>query len=110
MKERVLSPGENALLFDLDAVKDEPVRVIGTSARIFSLEETEKGYFIRCKAASDITVHMRLKLNKPVCSASATDETGSSISVECTWDKDTSTVLLAFESTNSVTEIDLETV
>lgn len=106
--EKVLQPGENALLFDLNTIQDKPVRVIATAARIFSLEETETGYSIRCKAAADITVHIRLKLANKVESASAKDEEGRTIPVECTWDEETSTVLLKFDSTNALTDIVLK--
>lgn len=107
LREKVLQPGENALLFDLDAVKGEKVRIIGTSARIFSMDETEEGYLLTCKAAADITVHMRLKLDRKITTATATDETGRVLTVDCCWDEVTSTVLLAFESTNSMTTIQL---
>ena len=107
VEEVVLKPGDNALLFDLNVVKDVPVRVIGTAARIFALDEKENGYFITCKAAGDITVHMRLKLDRIVISASAEDEEGRKIPVECTWDEETSTALLRFESTNTMTNITL---
>ena len=107
IKEKTLMPGENTLLFDLEAVQVETVRIIGTSARIFSLEEVEEGYTLTCKAAADITVHMRLKLGKKVTAASAVDENGNRIAVACDWDADTSTVLVTFPSTNAMTTVKL---
>ena len=77
---------------------------------LFPGEETflaEDGYTIRCKAAADITVHMRLKLDRAVTDAEAEDEKGNVIPVACTWDEETSTVLLRFDSTNSITKIQL---
>ncbi|MBQ3503341.1 MAG: hypothetical protein IJA75_01400 [Oscillospiraceae bacterium] len=105
VKQKILLPGENTLLFDLDKIRKESVRIIGTSARIFSLEETETGYSIACKAAAEITVHMRIKLGKTVMSASARDEEGTQVPVSCCWDEDTDTVLLTFPSTNSMTYV-----
>ena len=105
--EKVLLPGDNALLFDLDSIREEPVRVIGTSARIFSLEKFDSGYNIRCKAAANITVSTRLKLERQVETATAMDEEGRTVPVKVTWDQETSTVLLTFESTNSMTDITL---
>lgn len=107
VREKRIAPDGNALLFDLDAIREEPVRIIGTTARIFALDATEDGYTIRCKAAADITVHMRLKLDKVVVAAKAEDDEGSVIPVACTWDEETSTVLLRFDSTNSITKIQL---
>lgn len=107
VQEKTIHPGENALLFDLDAIQDEPVRVIGTSARIFSLEETGEGYRFTCKAADRIQVTMRLKLNKPVSAVSAVDESGMQLKVDSAWDAQTATVWLSFPSTNQLTTVNL---
>lgn len=107
VKEKILRPGEHALLFDLDKVQQEPVRIIGTSARIFSLEETDTGYTLVCKAADRVNVTMRLKLAKPVHTAKAVDEHGAAVTAECAWDAETSTVLLHFPSTNAMTTVQL---
>ncbi len=108
VKEKVLQPGDNALLFDLDQIRSEPVRIIGTSARIFSLEAQEEGYCLTCKAAAKIQVHIRLKLDRNVTVASAADEEGRQICVDSQWDGETSTVLLTFESTNAMTKLILK--
>ena len=107
VKEKILRPGEHALLFDLGKVKEKPVRIIGTSARIFSLEETDTGYTLACKAADRVNVTMRLKLAKAVHTAKAVDEHGAALIAECAWDAETSTVLLSFPSTNSMTTVQL---
>ena len=91
--------------FDLDKAKEEPVRVIGTSARIFSLEETDTGYTLVCKAADRVNVTMRLKLNNPICSTTAIDETGMQLKVDTVWDEESSTVFLSFPSTNQMTTV-----
>jgi len=98
--EKILNPGENALLFDLDEIESERIRIIGTAARIESLRETENAFSLVCKAAADVQVHIRLKLPCRVTEACAIDETGMQIPVECIWDDASSTVLLAFFSTN----------
>ena len=102
-----LNPGENALLFDLDKAA-EPLRIIATTARIHALEETEKGLIIRCKAAADIHIRMRLKL--PVCmkASAAVDEDGRVLQVISQWDASSSTLLLELPSTNRHTTITLE--
>lgn len=107
LRNRTLKPGENALLFDLDAIRDEHLRIIGTSARIFALDETEGGIRIQCKAASDIMVRMRLKVPGKVTLLSVKDENGPVENAACTWDEATSTVLISFPSTNSMTDIRL---
>lgn len=105
--EKTIAPGENALLFDLDQGKEEPIRVIGTAARIESLQENENGFALVCKAAADVQVHIRIKLPHAVCSAEAVDENGKKLPVAWVWDESSSTVLLALPSTNSRTEVTL---
>ncbi len=107
LREKTLLPGDNALLFDLDKIQDVPLRIIGTSARIFSLGAEGEGYRLSCKAAAGIRVHMRLKLPRPVKNAVAVEEAGTKIQVDCQWDAETSTVLLAFDSTNAMTTLKL---
>lgn len=109
IREKTLLPGDNALLFDLDKIAGEKTRIIGTSARIYSLDETTRGYVIRCKAAADIPVHMRLKLPAKVQSLSAIDESGTLLPAAFRWDEATSTVLITFQSTNSLTVLTLKT-
>lgn len=109
IREKVLNPGENALLFDLDAIVQQPVRIIGTSARIFSLDQTDTGYQIRCKAAEGIPVRMRLKLPQIVHAADGQDAKGRTLPVLCQWDGESSTVLLSFPSTNEQTVLTLYT-
>lgn len=108
VSKKTLCSGGNTLLFDLNRARDEQVRIIGTSARIFSLEETEAGYMLTCKAAADITVHMRIKLAKQVYSVSAVDENGRVLEADCRWDRETSTVLIRFPSTNAMTTVFLK--
>lgn len=105
--EKTLLPGQNALLFDLEKIKKEGVRVIGTSARIESVQQTENGFAIICKAAADIQAHIRLKLPCAVCKAEALDENGKTLDVSCEWDELSSTVLVAFPSANSRTNLTL---
>ena len=108
VEEKTIHPGENALLFDLDAIAQEPVRIIGTSARIFSLEETQRGYEITCKAAARVNVILWLKLDRPVSAAKAVDEAGMQPEVSLDWDAERSTLLLSFPSTNAMTRVILE--
>ncbi len=108
LREKTLHPGDHALLFDLDSIRDVPVRIIGTSARIFTLEPVGAGYALTCKAAAGIPVHMRLKLPAPVHTAEAVDEAGRRLPMDCQWDAATSTVLLTFASTNALTTLTLK--
>lgn len=108
IRKKVIGPGENALLFDLQDVSDQPVRVIATTARLDALKETENGFSIICKAAADVRIRMRVKLPERVLSASAVDEAGVCLAAECIWDEETATVLITLPSTNNRTEIVLK--
>ena len=103
----MLAPGEKALLLDLDKVKEE-VRIIGTTARIHALEKNKEGMLIRCKAAADISIRMRLKLPEPMKAVRAVDEDGRPLAVEAQWDGDSMTLLVELPSTNRNTVITLE--
>lgn len=100
--EKTLTPGQNALLFALDDIANERMRIIGTAARIESLEELADGFSLVCKAADEVQVHIRLKLPCKVLSASAADENGQPCDVACEWDETSSTVLLGYQSTNQI--------
>ena len=102
---KLVEPGGNALLFDLNAVDDEVLRIIATTARIEALEETQQGFRVVCKAAADIRIRMRLKLPHRARRAFAVDESGTELAVDCKWDDATATLLLMLDSTNSRTEI-----
>jgi len=108
LRQKTLQPGDNALLFDLDAIENEPLRIIGTSARIFALQDEDGKITLTCKAAADITVHIRLRLPRSVHTATATDESGSSLPVSCLWDEESRTALLTLQSTNQLTQVTLQ--
>jgi len=107
VKSKVLRPGENALLFNLNAIQNEKFRIIATVARVQELQETADGIQIHCKAAADVNIRMRLKLPKQIKNARAVDENGTELMVDHQWDDQTSTLLLSFPSTNSTTILTL---
>lgn len=98
--EKTLKPGQNALLFDLDDISNERMRIIGTAARVESLEEHGDRFELVCKAADDVQVNIRIRLPGKVISASAADENGVLHEVSCEWDEASSTVLLGYQSDN----------
>lgn len=105
IREKTLMPGENALLFDLDEIKEETIRVIGTSARIESLQPVANGFRLICKAAANIQIHIRLKLPCRITRASAVDEAGNECPVMVEWNEESATVLLSLPSTNRLTTV-----
>lgn len=106
IREKRMEPGGNALLYDLKTMAHEPMYIVGTSGRIFSLEDQGEKISLTCKAAADIAVHIRLKLPRPVTQIKAADEQGA-LDARMEWDEESSTVLITFQSTNSMTQITL---
>ena len=99
--KKALRPGDNTLLCDLSKIDDEidGAAVIGTSARISSMEWQGSRLVIRCRAAESISAHIRLKL--------AVETVGAS----CQWQTEDigGTVLLSFDGTAKDTEITVDT-
>ena len=98
--EKTLLPGQNTLLFDLDDITGDCIRIIGTAARIERLEENADSFELVCKAADEVQVNMRIKLPCKIVAAFAKDEDGCACDVSCEWDEASATVLLGYQSTN----------
>jgi len=98
--EKKVGPDENAILFDFAKIEGEMVRIIGTSARIYSLGVDDDKADVKVKAADKVKAFTRLRLPKPVTSCIAADETGEEVALTWSWDDVTQTVLFSYESTN----------
>ena len=108
LSEKKISPGENALLFDLDDPDTEKFRPIASTARIESLTETENGFRIICEAAGNVRVTMLLRLPAPVNRAEAVYENGNPVPPEAFRRDDPSrTLFLAFPAGRQRMRIEL---
>lgn len=85
-----LFPGQNGLFFDYSEIKDLNLRVIGTSARIFSLDELNKKISVECQAADQIKTNIRIKTPYPVKTENS--------EINCLCDNETQTVLISYSS------------
>lgn len=92
ISEKTLAPGENCLLSDLDQIKQLPA-VVGTSVRIKEMRKTENVLYLKLYGASDFTAYIRLIVPAAVRTVSVDGKPCS-----FTYDANTSTVLLQFES------------
>lgn len=102
--QKTIGPGEVAILYDLDYIKND-VAVIATTARIESMIKTGNGYKIELIAASNIDVMMRLKLDAKGEKVSASDETGEIKGILSSFDEKSDTLFIKFESTNQKTTV-----
>ncbi|MBR4000012.1 MAG: hypothetical protein IKI93_16905, partial [Clostridia bacterium] len=57
-----LEPGENGLWFDYGRIEGETLRVIGTGARVFSLEDTGSSVKVRFRGADCVRLNIRLRV------------------------------------------------
>lgn len=97
-------PDENAILFDFSKIEDEKFRVIGTSARVLSVDIKENSAEFRLKTAEDIRAYTRMRMPKKVIAAEAmvmaeeaeTAATEKPLTWE--WDDETHTLLLSYSS------------
>jgi hypothetical protein len=87
-----VKPDECTILLDLDKVEREDFRVLGTAARVLSAQQTEDGLVLTLKAADRIKSYTRLRLPKKMDVAEASAE------VEGTWDEESSSLLLTYNS------------
>ncbi len=90
INEVKLLPGQDGLFFDFSKIEGETLRVIGTSARIFSMEEQDGKIAIDCQAADKITTNIRIRTPYPV----KIEEDG----MTCTCDNASKTALISYRS------------
>lgn len=113
LTEKVTRAGESAILFDFAKIKSETYRIIGSSARIESLEPramskddpTPTGFQLKLKAADAITAYMRIRLPKPVSMLEAKDHDGRPVPLQHEWDDISRTILISYESKNQPLEV-----
>ena len=104
---KCITRDESTILFDFSAIEGVDWRVIGTSARVFSLSETAdgSGFAMEIKASDGIMAYLRLRLPKPVRTIVAIDQEGNPVEMVSQWDEATDTVLLSYYSNNQVVSV-----
>jgi len=96
LTEKTLSPGETALLFDLEE-PGEALQPVASTARLERLTETPSGYLAFCRAAENVRIRMRLRLPRPVFRAEGLTESGARLPADqCLWDDRTRTLFVSF--------------
>ncbi len=101
-KTKTLHPGENTLLLDFSKI-NENTRIIGTSVRIFSMEEQNGKIILEVGGASDFEANIRIKTPFEIKNATVDGE-----KVYCEYDIVSQTVLIKYRSTTGKKQIVLE--
>ncbi|MBR2730815.1 MAG: hypothetical protein IKD72_02370, partial [Clostridia bacterium] len=97
LTEKTIAPDENALLFDLETIAEEPLRVIGTSARVLSLHATEDRVSLTVKGTEGVNTYTRLRVPFEIGAAEGRLENGARVAVGAAYDQRSRTVLLSYE-------------
>jgi seryl-tRNA synthetase len=79
-------------------IEGEDFRIVGTSARVEEGETTENGVTLRLKTADKIKAFTRVRLPKQPTDIKAIDEDGEAVAVESSWDEETKTLLVSYQS------------
>ncbi|MCR5485020.1 MAG: hypothetical protein K6F09_05445 [Clostridiales bacterium] len=95
--EKTLSIDENALLFDIEAIKDESLRVIGTSARIISLSASDNAVSLTVKGTEEVNTYTRLRVPFEIKTAEGKLESGKTVDIGVEYDAKSRTVLLSYD-------------
>ncbi len=98
-----LLPGEKCMLMDLNEIKDEKLRIIGTSVRVNSMEQCGNSVKINIYGASNFKANIRIKTPFEIKEATIDGE-----KCEFVYDEKSKTVLLSFDSVAKEREIILK--
>ena len=96
--EKDVAPDDVTLLFDFSKIEGEDFRIVGTSARVEEGETTENGVTLRLKTADKIKAFTRVRLPKQPTDIKAIDEDGEAVVLESSWDEETKTLLVSYQS------------
>ncbi|NLA76232.1 MAG: hypothetical protein GX851_00100 [Clostridiales bacterium] len=103
--KKLVKPDENVLLFDLSAIENERLRIIGTSVRVLDAAYDDEKVTLRVHGASDLNAYIRLRTPFPVKNARARLSDGTAADITAEYDATSRTVLLNFRSTARDIEI-----
>ena len=94
-----LLPGQDGLYFDYSKIENETLRVIGTSPRVFSMDEKDGKISVECQSADKIKSNIRIRTPYPV----KIEKDGFT----CVCDSATKTALISYVSKGERMNFDL---
>lgn len=99
LQKKVVNPGQQALLYDINAVEDKKQpRVLATAARVSDETRTGNRYEFTVKSPIHTTNVMRILLPKETKMQKVTNSAGESVGHEFSWDNQSKTAFLKFEN------------
>jgi hypothetical protein len=99
LNQKQVNPGEQALLYNIDSVKDtEKPQVLATAARVYDENIGKKEYSFVVKSPVNTTNVMRILLPGKPKDISINGFDGKPLKAKTTWDKSSKTCFLSFEN------------
>jgi hypothetical protein len=110
LSEKVVSPGEQAFLYNVARVQNpEKPQVLAGAARIYNEVTGKNKYTFTAKSPLNTTNAMRVKLPKAPEKTLITDSKGQALThIQSVWDKTTKTCLLKFENHPDGVNVELQ--
>ena len=96
--------GEERILFDLDTIKSDELRIIGTSLRAFSMEQKDDGFNLTVKGSAELNAEICLYIPKLVTDVKASCN-GEPLDISWDIDKENSLLRISLKSEGSKIEI-----
>ena len=100
LSEKVIKPGEQALLYNIQRIKDKTKpMVLASASRIYNEVRNGKTYSFVCKSPAKTVNSIRVLLPDKPADITITDNTGKKISdYKTSWDMSSNTVYLSFDN------------
>lgn len=99
LNEKLVNPGEQALLFNIGSVeKQETPQVLATAARVYDENVSSKEYSFVVKSPLNTTNVMRILLPEKAVKVDVNDDLGKPMQVDVKWDEASKTCFLSFEN------------
>ncbi|MES2458293.1 MAG: hypothetical protein V4594_22235 [Bacteroidota bacterium] len=98
LKEKVIYPGEQGFLLDIDRIKDKKKpQVLASACRIYEEVREDRSYGFVCKSPANTENSMRILLPAQPKEMMVTDHNGSVLTaVKSSWDPESKTCLMYF--------------
>lgn len=99
LNEKIVHPGEQAFLFNIESVQNKKLpQVVAAASRIYEEKVTANSYSLVAKSPLNTTNVMRMLLPQKPISVKGKDSQGSDMDLEGTWDEESKTYFLSFEN------------
>ena len=100
LSSKSINPGEQALLYNINRIKDRSrPMVLASASRIYNEVREEKGYSFVCKSPVKTTNSMRVFLPVKPVEVSSTNAAGEKLeAVKSSWDANSGTFYLSFDN------------